>query len=302
MLNVSTGSKPRSPRILLVRGLALLGAVFVQAAGLAAQVPPPPTALALVQAMVAHEDDNAAHRDRYEFLSVERSDRTGGHLWTERVVETAAGRVRLLLGVDGKPLSPELQQQERGRLAGIVVDPDAFLAREQAEKNDEASDRRMLDLLPHGFLFDNVRLEGGVWRMDFHPNPEFSPSGIQERVLHGMNGWLAIDARQLRLLHIEGHLGQDVSIGFGLLATIRAGSRFSSDRRDIDGHWRTVHVLTDIRGKAILFKSVSRDSEITRSDFVYLDSGVTLAQAVALVEKSPAGSVDDVLASRPASD
>ena len=246
------------------------------------------TPVALVQAMVAHEDDSAAHHDLFEFLSNERSDRTGGHMWTERVVEIPAGRIRLLLAEDGKPLSLQRQQQEHARLAAIVVNPDVFLAREQAEKNDEASDRVMLDLLPRGFLFDNARLSKGVWRMDFHPNPSFDPSGLEQRVLHGMSGWVSVDAQQQRLIHIEGHLDHDVSLGFGFLATIRAGSHFSSNREDVLSHWRTVHVLTDIRGKAILFKSVGRDSEVTRSDFHYLPAGITLAQAVALVEQPPA--------------
>lgn len=238
----------------------------------------------LVRAMVAHEDDESAHRDRYEFLSNERSDRTAGHLWTERVVETASGRIRFLVAEDGQPLSSERQQQETARLAEIVAEPDAFVRKEQAQKNDEAQARKMLDLLPNAFIFDNVRLSDGVWRMDFHPNPAYSPSGIQERVLCGMSGWVAIDAHAQRLRHIEGSLPQDVSIGFGLLATIKAGSRFSSDRASMDGHWRTVHIATDIRGKAALFKSVAKKSEISRSEFHYLDAGTTIPQAVALVE------------------
>jgi hypothetical protein len=238
----------------------------------------------LVRAMVAHEDDEAAHRDRYEFLSNERSDRTAGHLWTERVVETTSGRVRFLVAEDGQPLSSERQQEETARLAEIVADPDAFVRKEQAQKNDEAQARKMLDLLPRAFVFDNVRLNNGIWRMDFHPNPEYSPSGIQERVLCGMSGWVAIDEHDQRLMHIEGTLAQDVSIGFGLLATIKAGSRFSSDRAAMDGHWRTVRVVTDIRGKAALFKSVAKKSDISRSEFRYLDAGTTIPQAVALVE------------------
>jgi hypothetical protein len=240
--------------------------------------------LQLVTQMVAHEDDEAAHRDRYEFLSNERSERTGGHLWTERVVETASGRLRMLIAEDGKPLSAERQQAERERLAAIVADPDAFILREQTQKSDEVHARQMLDLLPHAFLFDNVRLDKGVWRMDFHPNPNYSPSGIEQHVLCGMSGWVAIDEKQQRLIHIEGHLPQDVSIGFGLLATIHAGSHFGSDRMDADGHWRTVRVITDIRGKAALFKSVSKNSEVTRSEFKYLEPGITIAQAVALLE------------------
>jgi hypothetical protein len=254
--------------------------------GLAAQTTNSLTPLQVVEAMVAHEDDEAAHKDRYEFLSNERSDRTGGQMWTERVAEIKQGRVRYLVAVDGKPLTLEQDRVERGRLAGIVADPEAFVAREQTQKDDEAQARKMLDLLPKAFVFDNVRLQDGVWRMDFHPNPVYTPHGLQERVLYGMSGTIAIDAKAERLMHVEGVLKQDVSIGFGILATIKAGSRFSSDRGDRGGHWRTLDVMTDIRGKAILFKSVAKNSEITRSEFKYLEPGVTIAQAVELVESS----------------
>jgi hypothetical protein len=275
-------------------GLLLVG-MMLPGAGLMGQTAmvsaPPPAALQVVNQMIAHEDDNSAHRDTYEFLSKERSDRTGGQVWTERVVETSFGRVRFLLAVDGKPLSAAQESAERGRLAEIVADPNAFLARERAQKDDEAQARKMLDLLPKGFVFDHVRLQGGVWTMDFHPNPGYSPHGIEERVLCGMSGTLEIDAAQERLLHIDGQLPEDVSIGFGLVATVKAGSRFSSERGDVQGHWRTLHVATDIKGKAVLFKSVSKDAEITRSEFHYLQPGMTVAQAVTLAE-APAETAD----------
>lgn len=254
--------------------------------------PMPITPLQVVNAMIRHEDDNAAHRDRYEFLSKERSDRTGGHVWTERVVETNQGRVRYLLAVDGRLLNAGQEQAERGRLAAIVANPDAFVAQERTQKDSEAQARKMLDLLPNAFVFDHVRLESGVWTMDFHPNPDFSPHGLEERVLYGMNGTVAIDEKQERILHIDGLLKEDVSIGFGLLATVRAGSHFSSDRADKGGHWRTVRVLTAMQGKAILFKSVSRDSEIVRSEFKYLDPGTTIAQAVEMVEAAGSAAND----------
>jgi hypothetical protein len=269
-----------------VAGRVLLGALLLAGVGFGQQTmvsANPPTPLQVVNAMIAHEDDNSAHKDTYEFLSKERSVRTGGQVWTERVVETAFGRVRFLLAVDGRPLNAEQEGVERGRLAGIVADPETFLAKERAQKDDEAQARKMLDLLPKAFVFDNVRLKEGVWTMDIHPNPEYSPHGIEERVMGAMSGTVMIDAAQERLVHVEGRLPQDVSIGFGLV-TVKAGSHFSSDRADEDGHWRTLHVLTAINGKAVLFKSVGKDTEVTRSEFHYLQPGMTVAQAVALAE------------------
>jgi hypothetical protein len=259
----------------------VLGATGFGSVSAGAQTPQTPQQL--VQAMLAYEQ--SPHTDHYEFVLNERSDRTGGHLWTEHVVETGVGRVRLLVAEDGKPLSPERAAAERAKLDEIAAHPEEFARREQAQKDDEAHARQMLAELPKGFLLENVRLADGVWRIDFRPNPEYSPSGFEEKVLHAMSGWIAIDARDLRMTHIEGHLPQDFSIGYGLLANIKAGSFFMNDRALVAGHWRTVHVETDVRGKAALFKSVARKSYVTRSEFVYLDPKITVPEAVALVEK-----------------
>jgi hypothetical protein len=252
-----------------------------------AQMPAPHTPQELMKALIENERQAMLTKERYEYLSVEKSDRTGGHFWTERVVETAQGRVRLLTAIDGKPLSPERSQQEHDRLTGIAASPADFIRHELAQRGDEEHARHLLELLPVDFLFDNVRLQDGIWRLDYRPNPDISPSAIEDQVLHGMSGWLTIDEKQLRLLHIEGKLPQDVSIGFGLLANIHAGSHFSSDRQLMDGHWRTVHVVTDIRGKAALFKSVSRSSDLTRSEFHYLDRNITVPEAVELLLHGP---------------
>jgi hypothetical protein len=240
----------------------------------------------LVRAMVSNEDAEEAHRGEYEYMARERSERTGEQMWTERVVQTSKGRVRLLLAVDGKPLDAPAQQAERARLAAIVADPTEFEAEEASQRSDEANARKMMDMLPEAFLFNHVRLEKGVWKMDFRPNPWYTPHGLQERVLYGMSGTLEIDAAQERLLRIEGRLAQDVSIGFGILATVHAGSYFISERRDVDGHWRTVHVVSAIQGKAALFKALSRNTDVTRWDFRYLPPETTIAQAVALVESA----------------
>lgn len=251
-----------------------------------AQAIPPKTPLELVRSMVANEDAEAAHRQVYAYRAQERSERTGGRIWTEHVVQTAAGRVRLLLAIDGRPLDPAARSAELARLDAIAADPRAFEAKEAGERSDEANARKMLDLLPRAFLFGPVRLRGGVWTMQFRPDPAYSPHGTQERVLYGMSGTLAIDAAQERLIHIDGSLKQDVSIGFGILATVHAGSHFSSDRREVDGHWRTLHVVSAIEGKAALFKVLSRNTDVTRSAFEYLPPGTTVAQAVTLLKSS----------------
>src|SRR6266436_6383310 len=111
----------RSALVLL--GLLAVGAVRAQSADVAGSSD---AARRVVDTMLTHEGNPAEHRLKYMYLSEERSERTGGHLWTERVVETPMGKVRLLLAEDGKSLSAERQAAERAKLADIVAHPDAF--------------------------------------------------------------------------------------------------------------------------------------------------------------------------------
>jgi len=243
----------------------------------------------IVATMLANEDVAAQHKGHYAYLSKERSDRTGGHLWTEKVVETNVGKVRMLLQEDGQPLSAERIAQERGRLAGIVADPAAFQRREQALKDDELHAKQMLTLLPKAFLFGDVREQGDELLIDYRPNPEYEPQSLEERVLHGMAGTMMIDAKAMRLHHIEGRMPTDVNIGFGLLATIHAGSSFATSRDPTSNsaapEWKTTLIDSAIDGRAILFKAIARNEHAEHSEFVRVANDLSVAQAVAIAEQ-----------------
>ncbi len=241
---------------------------------------------AMMPTLLEHERSASEHRGLYMYLSKERSERTGGHEWTERVVETRVGKVRMLLAEDGVPLSAERVRQERGRLAAIVADPDGFARKEQALRNDEAKAKQMLELLPKAFLFENARMEGGYERIDYRPNPAYAPQNLEERVLHAMSGSMLVDPRVVRLRELDGRLPDDVSIGFGLLATIHAGSRFQTERMgQASGEWKTTLIDTDINGRAIFFKAISRRQHSEHGEFREIAGDTTVVQAVALAEQ-----------------
>ncbi len=240
----------------------------------------------VVATVASNEQIAALHRDHYSYFSVERSDRTGGHLWLEKVVETNSGKVRMLREEDGQPLSADRTAQERGRLAAIVADPGAFQKKSQAVKDDEAHARQLLTLLPNAFLFSEPRPEGEYQRIDFKPNPDYQTQSMEERVLHATSGSMLIDPKAMRLHRIEGRLPEDVSIGFGLLATIRAGSSFGTTRDSFgQPDWKTTLLDTDINGKAIFFKSIARKQHAEHRDFVRVDNNLSVQQAVVIVEQ-----------------
>jgi hypothetical protein len=190
--------------------------------------------------------------------------------------------MRLLIAEDGKPLSRDRQQAERARLERIEQHPDEFIKKEQNTRAEEKRARDLLEVLPKDFLFENVQLANGVWRMNFRPNPDYAPSGTEERVLHAMAGSLVIDQREERLLHMDFHMVHDVPIGFGL-ADVRTGTNFESDRQMEDGKWHTTHILTQVHAKAIFFKNVDLNIELTRSEFRLLDHAVSVQEAAQML-------------------
>jgi hypothetical protein len=247
---------------------------------------PQQSAKQIVAAMLANEDVAAQHKDHYFYLSQERSERTGGHLWTEKVVETDAGKVRMLVAEDGKPLPPDRVAQERGRLAAIVADPAGFAKESQATKDDEAHAVQMLSLANRAFLFSDAGIANGYLRVDFRPNPDYETQTMEERVLHAMSGSMLIDPQAMRLHHIEGRLPEDVNIGFGLIATVRAGSSFATTRDRLgEPDWKTTQVDTAINGRVIFFKSIAKNEHAEHSNFIRVPNNLTVAQAVAIVEQ-----------------
>ena len=104
----------------------------------------------IIDTMVTRVNDPADQRYKYMYTSEERSERTGGHLWRERVAETSLGKVRLLLAEDGNALSPERMAAEKAKLADIVAHPEAFRKRELSTTNDENHAVKMLASAANG--------------------------------------------------------------------------------------------------------------------------------------------------------
>ena len=239
----------------------------------------------LLTVLLRNEEGASAHRGHYEYMSEERSDRTGGRLWREKVVETPVGRVRFLLAEDGQPIDADRVAAERGRLAQDVAHPDDFATREAAQKNDEQHAKQMLQLLPTAFLFDPPTQEGAFVRIRYRPNPDYQAKSIEERVLHGMTGSVLIDRQAMRLREVDGRLDSDVSLGFGPFAIVKAGSNFATQREHEDGEdWKTETVHTDINGKALMLKTLARKQELKRWGYRKVGDTLSVAQGVALVE------------------
>jgi hypothetical protein len=197
----------------------------------------------------------------------------------------------MLIAEDDVPLAGDRRNQVITQLDDIGAHPDVFQRSEESRKNDETRAKQMLDLLPRAFVFSNGRPEGACLRIDFQPNPDYTPQSIEERVLHAMSGSISINLSQGRLCELTGRLPGDVKIGFGLTATVNGGSSFSTTRIPVPGNeWKTAVIDTDIAGHAIFFKSIDKKEHAEHTAFQVIPRDTTVAQAVKMLETDSAAS------------
>ena len=97
-------------------------------------------------------------------------------------------------------------------------------------------------------------------RIVFRPNPAFTPSSYDERVVHGLGGTILIRMPAERLCSIEGRLLDRVSFGYGLLGHIDKDSHFHVVRAPVtETDWKNAQIDVHVDGKVL----VSRASRAT---------------------------------------
>jgi hypothetical protein len=240
------------------------------------------TAAQLVSQMADTERVANEETKRLSYLSEERSTRTGGHLWSEKVVETKDGLFRRLIAEDGKPLPPARAKAEEERLTYLVAHPEAFRRLNQNRRDDLLRSKDLFAVISHAYLYEDRGSENGCERIALEPDPNFQPPDYEERVLHAMAGTLLIDSREKRLCGIDAHVEREVDFAFGLLGKVNQGGKFSLTREEVFPQtWRTTHLSVHIDGRLLLMKSISRDEEQVRRDFKEIPE-LSLAQADAM--------------------
>lgn len=237
----------------------------------------------VVMQMAWNEKAARAQEQHFSYFSEERSPRTGGHLWKEKVVETDDGALRRLLAVDGKPLTAAQAESEERRIEGIVAHPAAFRKLNKTHQDDEVQATKLLDILPKAFIISPAGQQNGCVRFSIRPNPAFKPSTFEERIIHVLEGSVSIKEPQDRLCRIEARISQPVEFGFGFLGKIESGGHFELERAQVDPNdWKSVHISVHVDGRILLLKSITRDQETTRTDIHVVPRNLSLAQAANL--------------------
>ena len=236
--------------------------------------------------MAANEVAARQQVAHFAYTSEERSTRTAGHLWKEKVVETADGPLRRLIAIDNKPLAPDQAQAEQLRIDSLVGNPNDFRKMNLAHKDDEVRATQLLQLLPTAFIMTPDGEADGCVRFTFQPNPSFQPSSYMERASREMSGTVSLKQPENRLCHLDAKTFRPIEFGFGMLGHIDQGSRFNLERHRIDeANWKSDRISVHITGKILLFKSLTQDQEATRTDIRLVPQNLSLEQAARMTSQ-----------------
>jgi hypothetical protein len=251
----------------------------------------------LVEVAVQNELNSSDIIDiRWKYLSDKEVD---GKLETREVIETKFGSIDRLIGVAGKPLTEAQQQYEVKRILKLSHNTDEQRKLEQSQRKDAQQAGAFLRTVPNAFQFEEATGSGDLVKMTFKPNPRFKPSSREGKILHEMVGEIWINAKERRIARIRGQLMNSVKFGGGILGHLERGGHFTVERSEITpGDWEITKMDVDMRGKVLLFKTISIKQKEVHTRFERASSDLTIADAAALLlkdsppQQAPKGSRD----------
>ena len=214
----------------------------------------------------------------------------------EEQVESTDGPVTRTVSTNGKPLPPSQNAEEDQHLARLLDSPSEQAEHRKAYTEDEQRIGRILALLPEAFLYQPQEDErvGGILchHYRFQPNPNYPPHSIEARIFHAMTGELWIAADNKRLVRLDGQLQENVDFGYGILGRLYKGGWFQLQRTEVGtgggfGDWKTQRLEVHMQGRAMLFKTIARETSELRGGFTPVPR-LTLPQAVNMVRSESA--------------
>jgi hypothetical protein len=245
--------------------IILLGLFLTASPASAAALPgteavaPIPDVPTLLRSVEANQEALDRAREEYTFRQQQQLtfyDKHGKVRRTEQRVSNVffvhGEPIETLTSKDGKPLSANDLKKEQNRATKEAV---KYAAQPYGQRDkDEVSVSRLLAII----RFTNPRriMESGrsVIAVDFTGDPHAKTHGRNEDAIKKVRGtvWIDESAREVTRMHAT--FDEPMHIGFGLFATVDAGSHFSFDQALIHNEaWLPTSLDARFDGKAALF-------------------------------------------------
>lgn len=268
-------------------------ALLASASVVAAQDSKPSDPVELMRAVVASEVA-AAQNTSVKFMFRSRRTTQKG-VQNRAYAEANEAVASMMIGQSDQPLTPEQERAEAGQLAELVNHPDRLHRKQEREQQELDHTLRIMKALPEAFCYQYAGTEPGdsalgkpgtqLVRLDFKPNPSYSPPSNVEQVLTGMEGYVLIDPASHRLARIDARLVKEVNFGWGIFGHLNQGGTFRVQQADEgSSNWAVTQMTLKLTGKILMLKSLNLISDETFEDFQRLPDNVPFAKAVELLQ------------------
>ena len=209
-------------------------------------------------------------------------------------VETAEGPIFRVIADHGRPLNADEQRSEEQRLNELVNKPGAMTRVRQDHLKDEERMRRVIEMLPTAFLYEYAGPnEGDEVRLSFRPNPAFTPTGYEARIVHALTGTLVVNQRLKRMIAMRGQLMDRVDFGYGLLGYVEKGGWFEVQREQVSAtRWKANLIEVHVQGRVLLFRNVSKDQREVRTNFQPVPHDISLISAKELLDRAASSKME----------
>jgi len=264
-------------------------------AAVTGQEPKPPEMAPgeLVRAAVANEVEAANHPGVKHMFRARKQTPRGSQ--TRLYVETTSAMAGVLIAINDQPLTPQQQQGETNHLEWLMENPEQLRKKQAREKEDADRTLHIVKALPDAFRYEYAGTENSgaglgaegsqLVRLKFAPNPGYSPPSRTEQALAGMQGYLLIDTKSMRIARIDGTLFRDVTFGWGIIGHLDKGGHFRVQQADVgDGSWDITELSLRLTGKILLFKPLTMVSDEVFSDFRRVPDDLSFEQGVKLLK------------------
>jgi hypothetical protein len=251
----------------------------------------PPHANDLVRQVVQNEVRSQTADHTHWMYRVRHEE--AGKSEVKEIVQTSHGTLSRLVEENGHALAAEEQKREDERIRKLVKDPGQLKKLEAERRHDSEQAESMLQMLPDAMIFsyaggsDDISHAGDqndVVRLNFRPNPHYDPRTREATVFHHMAGTMWVNARERRLVRLDGKLIAPVKFGAGLLGHLDEGGTFSVHDTEIaPGIWDMTYLQVNMHGKALFFHTIAVTEKEIHDDYRRVPQSISLEEAASLL-------------------
>lgn len=252
-------------------GRLLAGTILAGVCAIASGQQPQQIVQRAVRAEMAAD---AADHSLWMYYEVDRKPASSVVQWT---AQTRMGDLDRVLQLDDRALT---LAQQKAKMEAFINSPSAQAKQRQGGEHDDRQAAQMLNMLPNAFIWTQAGHHNQMTFLHFRPDPNFTPPTWESRVFAAMEGDMAVDDKDYRIVSLKGKLIHEVKFGWGLLGALQSGGTFDVERRQLaPGIWEITETHIHIQGHALIFKSISEQEDDVKSKFEQLPREITFPQA-----------------------